>query len=149
MKCAVVALVAIICGVTLTAAPDPGLAEIRLTVTNIRHAEGQIYGGLFRQGDGFPKSDGRWRFTRTTVEGKTSRVLVFSNVPPGTYAVGFFHDLNGNRLHDRGFMTIPKEPFGFYRHHKPRLREPDFKDCAFLLPPGILEGAAPMQEWGR
>lgn len=149
MRSGVGALVAFIGGALLTAAPDAGLAEIRLTITNIRHGEGQIYGGLFRQGDGFPKSDGRWRFTRTAVEGKASRLLVFSNIPPGTYAVGFFHDLNGNRLHDRGFMTIPKEPFGFYRHHKPRLREPDFKDCAFELGEGLLEIASGMQEWGR
>jgi len=133
----------------LSAAPDPGLAELRLTVTEVRHHQGFIYGGLFREGDAFPKSEGRWRFTRAEAGPGNQVLLVFSNIPPGTYAIGFFQDLDGNRIHDRGFLTVPKEPFGFYRHQKPRFREPDFRDCCFELKAGITNAVSPMQEWGK
>jgi uncharacterized protein (DUF2141 family) len=40
-------------------------------------------------------------------------LVSIANLPPGTYAVSLFHDLDGDAEMDTNFVGFPKEPFGF------------------------------------
>jgi uncharacterized protein (DUF2141 family) len=40
-------------------------------------------------------------------------VVVFADLPEGTYAIAAFQDLNGNRNLDRDPRGLPQEPYGF------------------------------------
>jgi len=35
------------------------------------------------------------------------------NVKPGAYSIAVFHDHNGNGKHNRSFIGLPSEPYGF------------------------------------
>lgn len=54
----------------------------------------------------------------------------FQNVPPGTYAIQCFQDLNGNEKMD-SILKIPTEPWGVYRSARPLMRAPRFKEMSF------------------
>ena len=54
----------------------------------------------------------------------------FRSIPPGTYAVGVFHDANGNGKLDT-MMGIPKEGFAFSRNPAMKPRAPRFNEASF------------------
>ena len=54
-------------------------------------------------------------------------------LPPGTYALGLFHDLNGNGVLDKNLFGIPKEPYGFSKNARGRLGPPSFEDAAISV----------------
>ncbi|MEO7411323.1 MAG: DUF2141 domain-containing protein [Sphingomicrobium sp.] len=54
----------------------------------------------------------------------------FKSLPAGTYAVGAFHDANGNGKLDT-LMGIPKEGFAFSRNPALRARAPHFNEASF------------------
>jgi len=56
--------------------------------------------------------------------------LVFTAVPPGSYAVAVFQDVNGNGSLDRTPLGLPLEPFGF-SNQVGRQRRPTFAAAAF------------------
>lgn len=63
-------------------------------------------------------------------------VITLNNVPPGTYAIETFQDLNANGEMDMTWLGFPEEPFGFSRDVRPHLRKPSFNQVAFTLAPG-------------
>ena len=58
-------------------------------------------------------------------------MLTVRDVPPGTYAVQGFHDLNGNGKLDINFFGVPKEPVLFSRLIKLPYRRPRFTETSF------------------
>lgn len=59
-------------------------------------------------------------------------VVVDLEVEPGEYAAVVYHDLNGNRVFDKNFLGVPKEPYAFSRGFR-KLRRPDFEECKFVV----------------
>ncbi len=57
----------------------------------------------------------------------------FTDVPPGTYAVAAFQDLDGDGRLGRTGLGLPTEPYGFSNGAGRRGR-PDFAGAAFRLP---------------
>lgn len=56
-----------------------------------------------------------------------------TDLPPGTYAVSVYEDLNGNHKLDHNFLGIPREPVGASNNPKERIGPPRFHDCSFYL----------------
>ena len=54
-------------------------------------------------------------------------------LPDGTYAVGVFHDVDGNDALSKNFLGIPKEPFGFSNNVRGRFGPPSFKDASISV----------------
>ncbi|HUO02006.1 MAG TPA: DUF2141 domain-containing protein [Rhizomicrobium sp.] len=50
----------------------------------------------------------------------------FAPVPPGTYAVQVYQDINGNGHMDYNWAGLPTEPYGFSRDAHPLVAKPDF-----------------------
>jgi uncharacterized protein (DUF2141 family) len=57
--------------------------------------------------------------------------FIFHQVPPGTYSIGCYQDMNGNQKFDTRIFGIPKEPWGLYRLTRPVFRKPKFEEVAF------------------
>jgi uncharacterized protein (DUF2141 family) len=123
--------------VLLTAAPARA-ADLVVTIEGVRNDHGNIRVGVFDS----PATwlDGDKALARLVVKAATPRtVLRFEGLAPGTYAVAFYHDENENRKHDRNFLGVPVEGFGFTRDPTVVLSAPAFAQCTIEVPP---EGAA-------
>ena len=55
------------------------------------------------------------------------------SLPPGTYGISVFHDINGDRELNTNFLGIPKEPTGFSNNAKGKFGPPSFQDAAIRL----------------
>lgn len=67
------------------------------------------------------------------------QTVVFAGVPPGTYAVKMFQDVNRNEKFDLNWLGIPSERYGFSNNAKPnwiRMSPPDFDEAKITLKPG-------------
>ena len=68
----------------------------------------------------------------STVVNYSSKIS-FDSIPPGKYAIQFFHDENENQKMDFSLIGIPKEKFGSSNNVKPVLGPPKFKKMLFNL----------------
>lgn len=84
--------------------------SIRIEVSNIKNTKGNVLVGLFDKDERFLKET----FKDQTVKINGEKVeIIFSNVPPGEYAISVIHDENENGELDSNSIGIPKEGFGF------------------------------------
>lgn len=94
---------------------------------------GDIYMGLVTQEEFRQKKPGRFgqRITVTPAMQEAGKVpFTLGDIPPGTYALECYQDVNGNGKMDSIFI-IPTEPWGVYRTARPLMRAPRFKEMAF------------------
>jgi uncharacterized protein (DUF2141 family) len=108
---------------------------IHVIVKNVRHTKGTITADL--HGDN-PKEflKKRKRILRVRVPAKRGSVEMCLPAPhPGVFAIGLYHDVNGNRKFDKNFFGLPKEPYGVSNTPRPRLGPPRHKDAAFAVGP--------------
>lgn len=111
--------------------PALGAGEQRVTVeiSGFDSSAGRARCGLFVE-DGWGDEDA----TRAGVEARIAdgaATCIFEAVPPGRYAVGVYHDANGNRRMDKNFLGIPSEAYCFSEGAKGRRGPPDFSKAAF------------------
>jgi uncharacterized protein (DUF2141 family) len=64
-------------------------------------------------------------------------IITLSNVPPGTYAIETFQDVNSNHKMDTSWLGLPQEPFGFSRDAQPHLSKPSFGRVKFEVIQGL------------
>lgn len=106
--------------------------DLKLTITNIQHMEGNLVIGVYNSGGRFLEAGQAFRTISVDVNNGTE-VVVVENLPLGTYAVSMYHDKNSNGKCDRNFLGIPKEPYGFSNNFRPKFSAPTFNDCKFIL----------------
>ncbi|HSP26504.1 MAG TPA: DUF2141 domain-containing protein [Saliniramus sp.] len=107
-------------------------ATVTVQVNDIESGEGQIYVGLCDRG--FEEAlciDGKFQAARPG-----TMTFTFENVPPGTYAIAAYHDVNGNGRMDTGTFSLPKEPYGFSN------------DVGRIAPPNFLAATIPVSSPG-
>jgi uncharacterized protein (DUF2141 family) len=95
-------------------APVPGVLEIK--ITNIEKGSGTIYIGVLDSAENWLKSDVESKAFRDVTQAVTSTddlLVSVEGLPPGTYAISLFHDLDADAELDTNFIGYPKEPFGF------------------------------------
>lgn len=119
-------------GTTIAAEPAAPSGRIEVSIADVRNCNGIVGVALFNTKKGFPDK------TASAIEGRSvpagNRCLVvFDNVPYGTYAVSVMHDENGNGKMDKGFLGIPKEGFGTSNNPKLRMGPPSFSDSKIDL----------------
>ncbi|NTV01241.1 MAG: DUF2141 domain-containing protein [Chlorobiaceae bacterium] len=114
-----------------------GCGTIRVTVGNLRNTQGLVGVALFDTKKGFPDKPDKALEGRSVTAGEQC-VVVFTNVPYGTYAVSALHDENGNGKMDKTFIGIPREGFGTSNNPKIRRGPPSFTESAFNLENGEL-----------
>lgn len=106
----------------------PPTTELKVEVTRLRaESTGQLWVSVFVETGFLEKSV---QTKSVEVNGKSAQVVF--TLPPGTYAVSTYQDVNGNKKLDRYLVGKPKEPYGFSNNVKP-FGAPAFKDCSFEL----------------
>ena len=105
--------------------------ELRVEVLNTR-PQGLVNGALYTEA-GWLKPEAMLRGVRepASAEGKT--VLVYRDLPAGSYALSLFQDDNGNGQLDRNPAGMPTERYGFSRDALGRLGPPAFADARIEL----------------
>jgi uncharacterized protein (DUF2141 family) len=109
-------------------------ADLTLRIEGVRSGVGEIDLAVFDSARNWP--DGERAAHQSRVPASPGVVeTVIRDLPPGTYAVGGFHDENGNGEFDRNVLGIPTEGFFVSRVTGFILATPSFDEVAFTLPP--------------
>lgn len=118
----------------LAASAQPQAATLVIHVENVRQG-GILRLGLYDQA-GYPddKSKPIASADVPAVEGETT--ITLRDVPPGTYAIETYQDINGNDQMDTTWLGLPLEPYGFSRDAHPVLSKPPFSKVKFALHAG-------------
>ena len=105
--------------------------SVTVTVTQISSQKREILAALFADADAFPNND---KAAFKVARGKATAgkvVLQFEQVPPGTYAVALFHDVNGDAKMNTNLLGIPKEGYGVSNNAKNLFSGPTFRQSSF------------------
>ena len=116
----------------LMASVEMAPAQLSVEITHLTQSGGTLRVALYKPGAKFGKTTPDF-YKNSPVNQSGDQVVSFE-VPPGTYAIAVYHDLNDNNKLDRNLIGYPKEPFGFSNNYRPTVAAPDFEDCAFQLP---------------
>jgi len=92
---------------------------VRLVLTGLRSAAGEVRVCLWREAQSFPDCRRGHNVRMIAAPAAPEVRLELSDLEPGSYAVSAIHDENGNRRLDRTMVGIPTEGVGF--SHNPRL----------------------------
>lgn len=127
------AILSFVLAVSATASADPMPdGRVMVDIYGLRNAKGVVRCSLFASDNGFPDKPER-ALKQTTapviVDGRAA--CAFDDVKPGTYAVGFLHDENGNGKMDTNFLGMPKEGYGASRDARGKMGPPKFADAKF------------------
>ena len=121
-------------GLPLSASGD----TLTVTVNNIKKA-GEIHVAVYDNAQAFEADRGEKGgaapgITEGTIEMvEPGSVTYVYELPPGTYAIGIFHDVNLNNKMDNNFFGVPKEQYGFSNNARALFGPPDFENAAFVL----------------
>ncbi len=118
----------ILCAVMLTAGNSAMGAELRVEITNADESKGVVYFALYDSAQAYEE---RVSHARAVSQKGTERPsAVFTDLPPGYYAVTVFQDTNGNSTFDTNMLGLPTEPYGFSRNAVGNMGRPDFSATA-------------------
>jgi len=124
--------------VTIFAAAQPAhsQAEIRLSI-DVRltpDAHGEVGYLVFNSPSGFPRDKNRAvRRGFLTIPEGARELHLDTALPPGTYAVTVYEDLNRDHKLNHNFIGIPTEPVGASNNPRGRMGAPRFDECSFHL----------------
>jgi uncharacterized protein (DUF2141 family) len=128
----------ILLGGAMLPARDGWAADLTVTVENVRQATGSIYFALFRSAENWP--DGDKAEIQARIEAAAPSLShVFHGLAPGRYALGVYHDVNGNGRLDKNFLGIPTEPYAISNNLHPVLAPPRFDDAVIDVPAAGLQ----------
>ncbi|HXQ50124.1 MAG TPA: DUF2141 domain-containing protein [Stellaceae bacterium] len=117
-------------------------ASLALTIDGVRSNDGEVLIGVYDTADGFKSAidssatksallPQAWRIVGASLRAKTgSQSIVFTQLPPGRYAVIAFHDANDNGLLDANALGIPVEAYGFSNNAQGFMGAPSFDAAA-------------------
>lgn len=107
---------------------------VRVVVTNVVKQHGMLLAGAY-------DSPETWLGATAVVSRdvpvagnvRNGTVAFDMALPPGTYALSAFQDINGNRRLDTNFMGIPTEASGSSNDAPAKWSAPKFKDAVFTV----------------
>lgn len=118
----------------LLPAQAPPQTRLTIDVRLTANAHGEVAYLVFDAAPGFPDHARKAiRAGFVPIERGAHHARITVTLPPGTYAVSVFDDLNGNRKLDRNMLGIPREPVGASNNPPARMGPPRFEDCAFRV----------------
>ncbi len=98
---------------TLAAArSDSAGVDLTFVINGFRNDDGLLMMALHNSEDTFPKKPEEAYALATAEIVDGSATHVFENVPPGEYALIYFHDEDLDEELDSNFLGIPKEGYG-------------------------------------
>ena len=129
-----VPFLAFVAALVLAAGPASA-ARIIVTIDGLKSAQGTVFVGLYASPAKFLQ--GNQADAQKKVRASTGPVTVaFDNLAPGTYAVGAFHDENGNDHLDTNFLGLPVEGYALSNGVRAVMAKPTFQQAAFTVGAG-------------
>ena len=113
---------------------------LTLRVTGLETDEGRVLCTLYAGPERWLKDPG-FVATTTATPADGAATCTFDDVAPGTYAVSFIHDVNGDGKMEFSVFGWPKESWGVSRDAPARMGPPKF-DAAAFVHPGPSQAAA-------
>jgi uncharacterized protein (DUF2141 family) len=119
-------------------------AELRLTIAGVRSNKGEILIALYDNADGFKSAIAHagtrgllpdsGRIIGTAIRAQRgAQSTIFTQLPPGQYAVIVMHDENDNGRLDQDGMGVPTEGYGFGNDAQGFLNSPAFDAAAITI----------------
>ena len=112
--------------------------ELIVRVDNIKEAD-EIHIAIYDSAEAFEadrseKGGAAPGITQGTIEMvEPGSVTYRYELPPGTHAIGIFHDANLNNRLDNYFFGVPREQYGFSNNARGFMSPPSFEDAAFSV----------------
>jgi uncharacterized protein (DUF2141 family) len=113
--------------------PGAALAGDLVLSLMTREAGGTLAVAIYRDAESFRRSEAPVRTVIVPRTGPTTTVTI-RDLPPGRYAVGTFHDTDGNGRLTTWPIGLPREAYGFSRDARGQVGPPSFDSAAFDLP---------------
>jgi uncharacterized protein (DUF2141 family) len=111
-------------------------ADITVEILPLPSTEGTVMVSLFDRPADFPRAGVyNQQITASRQVAGQPLLLVFTQLPPGRYAIAAFQDKDGNAKLNTNLMGIPNEPFGFSNNAKASFGPPNFDSAAFEVGP--------------
>ena len=120
---------------SLFSAGPASAARIIVTIDGLHDSQGNVFVGLYANASKFLK--GNECDAKQKVKASTGPItVVFNNLPPGTYAVGAFHDENANDHLDTNILGLPIEGYALSNGVRAVMAKPTFQQAAFTVGDG-------------
>jgi uncharacterized protein (DUF2141 family) len=131
------AVVSLLLAVPAAAQPRAGgNATLVIHVQKVSPKGGTLRLGLYNEAT-YPDDDSTPVASAEMMAKSGETVVTLTNVPPGTYAIQTYQDLNSNDKMDQSWVGLPLEPFGFSRDARPHFAKPAFDRVKFEVTPGM------------
>lgn len=108
--------------------------------------KGNLYFGIYDSEQAFMKTP-QAKYKQIIAVDKSEMVVSIPDLPPGTYAISCFQDVNDNHKLDKNMVGIPSEPYGFSNNARPSFRAPNWGECTFYLPAGGKQIDIKVEDW--
>ena len=110
-------------------------ARIIVTIDGVHSARGNVFVGLYASPNKFLV--GNQTDAMKKVPASTGPITVtFDGLPPGTYAVGAYHDENANDHLDTNLLGLPIEGYALSNGVRAVFSKPNFYQAAFTVGAG-------------
>jgi uncharacterized protein (DUF2141 family) len=106
-------------------------STLTVVVENIKSDEGEVLAGLYTQ-ETFMRTEAEFGAKSGKIE-KGKVILVFENVPAGTYGLSVMHDKNSNGRMDFEASGMPQEDYGISNNIFNPFGPPKWEDARFEL----------------
>lgn len=114
----------------LAGAPAAFAATLTVTITGVHSNTGDVYVALFNRAKNFP--DGDYSLQHLKVKASTKPIVVsFNNLPPGTYAVGCYHDEDKLGHFKTNWFGYPLDGYALSNGIRAVVSRPTFAEAAF------------------
>ena len=119
---------------TILAAQSKPVATLTINMQLTNEAHGDLAYLVFSSSSGFPGDPNKTvRHGFLPIRPGATLMSIETDLPPGTYAVSVYEDLNSNHKLDHNFLGIPREPVGASNNPKARMGPPRFDECSFQI----------------
>ncbi len=132
MRNSILIVVILLTGMNLRA--QNGGVEVKI-VDVVAEWGGTVNIGVFEK-NGFPKIGESFINVNVPVR-DIEATHRFENIPPGTYAIAVFQDINGDDELNRDIYRRPTEPYAFSNNVFGRFGPPEFALASFNVEVGI------------
>jgi len=133
----VTAAIAAAIGLAAIAAQAQQGNSISVVVSGLKDNTGSVRCGLFNSSATFPKDGQEFQGVEAPIANQTA-TCVFTNVPPGTYAVAYFKAAPGQTKMKTGMFGMPQDPYGFSRNATIGMGPPSFNSAAYSYNGGAV-----------
>lgn len=105
---------------------------LTVEVNNIKDIKGRINACAVQEKGKYLSS--KCSLGKSVAVDNSQVMLVFENIPTGSYCITLFHDVDNNKqLNTDGLFGMPSEPYGFSNNPKAWFGPPKYENCIFDL----------------